>query len=168
MANQFVGEIRAVGFNFAPAGWFLCQGQTLPISEYDVLFNLLGTTYGGDGVNTFALPNLQGRATIHQGTSVTGTAYVIGQVAGTESVTLTTATIPAHTHTISVQPAAGNVGSPSNAFLAGSADGQYAAAGSSAMAPMTTSGSSISHENRQPFQVVNFIIAWSGIYPSQG
>ena len=98
MSTPYVGEIRMFAGNFAPAGWALCQGQILPISENDVLFNLIGTTYGGDGQSTFALPNLASRVPVHMGNGG-GSSYVIGQIAGEESVTLTTSQIPAHTHT---------------------------------------------------------------------
>src|SRR5215831_204073 len=98
MADPFLGEIRMVGFNFAPVGWAFCNGTLVPISQNDALFALIGTTYGGDGQNTFALPNLQSRVPIHQGTGPGLSNYVIGQLAGSESVTLTVSQIPAHTH----------------------------------------------------------------------
>src|SRR4051794_31998477 len=101
MGEPYVGEIRMVGFNFAPAGWALCNGELLPISENDVLFNLIGTTYGGDGESTFALPNLQSRVPVHQ-----GSGFIIGEMGGVESVTLTTNQIPVHSHT----PQASNAG----------------------------------------------------------
>src|SRR5215470_10319820 len=97
MPEPFVGEIRMFAGNFAPAGWMLCQGQTLAISEYETLFNLIGTTYGGDGQTTFNLPNLSSRVPIHQGTGG-GSTYVIGELAGVETVTLTVSQIPQHTH----------------------------------------------------------------------
>src|SRR4029078_167510 len=99
MADPYVGEIRMFGGTFAPNGWMFCEGQLLPISENDTLFNLIGTTYGGDGQETCALPDLRGRLPIHQGT-VVGQTFIIGERAGTESVTLTSNQIPSHSHTI--------------------------------------------------------------------
>src|SRR5437868_3230315 len=98
MSEPYVGEIRMFGGNFAPANWCFCDGRLLPISQYDVLYTLLGTTYGGDGVNTFAVPNLSCRVPVHQGTSVNGISYAIGQLAGTENETIVSATMPFHTH----------------------------------------------------------------------
>src|ERR1035437_8259510 len=102
MSDPYVGEIRMFGGNFAPAGWMFCSGQLLPISEYETLFNLIGTTYGGDGQSTFALPNLGGRVPVHQGTDSFGISYVLGANGGAENVTLTVAQIPAHTHALLV------------------------------------------------------------------
>src|SRR6187200_1762346 len=99
MGQPYVGEIRMVGFNFPPAGWALCAGQLMPISENDTLFNLIGTTYGGDGQETFALPDLQGRTPVHQGT-LNGVTYQIGEKGGVESVTLTTQQMPTHNHAL--------------------------------------------------------------------
>src|ERR1700744_1265541 len=107
MSEPYVGEIRMVGFNFAPQNWALCNGQTLSISQNEVLFNLIGTTYGGDGVNTFNLPDLRGRIPVHQGTNPNGT-YILGQLAGTETVTLTGNQLPQHPHPPQAQSAAGN------------------------------------------------------------
>src|ERR1700757_2838833 len=100
MAQPYVGEIRMFAGNFAPAGWMFCEGQLLPISEYETLFNLIGTTYGGDGQSTFALPDLRSRSPIHQGTGSSGTQYTIGEMGGVESVTLTTQQIPSHSHSV--------------------------------------------------------------------
>src|SRR5438067_596375 len=130
MSDPYIGEIRMFGGNFAPVGWLLCQGQILPISQYDVLFNLIGTTYGGDGQNTFALPNLASRMPVHQ-----GSGYVLGQMAGVETVTLTRNQLPVHTH----QPVAAAVAqsqSPSNNYWASYANLEYSVAAPSApMAP---------------------------------
>jgi microcystin-dependent protein len=168
MAQPFVGEIRVVGFNFAPVGWFLCQGQLLPISEYETLFALIGTTYGGNGQTTFALPDLQGRIPVHWGSNGEGT-YVIGQSSGTETVTLLTNEIPAHVHALNAQSAGGSQPSPSGGVWASSALDQFSTA-----SPTTTmaeglenSGGSQPHDNMAPFQCVNFIIAYAGIFPSQ-
>src|SRR4051794_30703113 len=100
MAQPYVGEIRIIAGNFAPAGWMFCDGSLLPISENDTLFQLIGTTYGGDGQVTFALPDLRGRVPIHMGSAATGTTYNLGEMAGVEEVTLTTQQLPAHTHAL--------------------------------------------------------------------
>ncbi len=113
MATPFVGEIRMTGFNFAPSGWFLCNGQTLSIAEYEVLFQLIGTTYGGDGQSTFSLPNLQGRIPFHQGTSnLPGQTMVIGQIAGEESVTLLSNQMPIHKHVLTANSIGGGQAEP--------------------------------------------------------
>src|SRR5271170_4647639 len=111
MSQPFVGEIRMVGFNFAPVGWMFCNGQILPISEYETLYQLIGTTYGGDGQSTFGLPNLQSRIPFHQGSGA-GNTLVIGQLSGTETVTLTTNQIPVHTHSLAASSAGGTKPSP--------------------------------------------------------
>jgi microcystin-dependent protein len=116
MSNPYVGEIRMFGGNFAPIGWAFCNGQLLPISEFETLFNLIGTTYGGDGQSTFAVPDLRGRAMIHQGTGPGLSTYVIGQAAGVEQVTLTTNQIPAHTHVPLGVTGGGNSPSPQNGY----------------------------------------------------
>ena len=169
MAESYVGEIRAVGFNFAPVGWLICDGSLLSIANNDVLFVLIGTTYGGDGVNTFGIPDLRGRTPIHQGTGGGGT-YVLGQLSGTESVTLTPPTMAAHTHPIAAQGGGGNANSPSGAFFAGSAANQYvpAASATGATGAITgPQGGSQPHNNLQPFLCVNYIISLYGVFPSQ-
>jgi microcystin-dependent protein len=108
MSQPYIGEIRLVGFTFAPSGWALCNGQAMPIAEYEALFNLIGTTYGGDGVNTFNLPNLQSRVPFHMGANNMGDNFIIGQIAGSESVTLTTLQIPAHSHTLAANSGTGS------------------------------------------------------------
>jgi microcystin-dependent protein len=165
MANNFVGEIRMTGFNFAPEGWFLCNGQLLPISEYEVLFQLIGTTYGGDGQTTFALPNLQGRIPVHQ-----GNGFVIGELSGSETVTLSLNQIPAHTHALSAQTAGGNMPSPAAGVWASSALEQFSSSSptSSMAALLVNTGGDQPHNNVPPYLTVNFVIAWSGIFPSQG
>jgi microcystin-dependent protein len=171
MATPFVGEIRMTGFNFAPDGWFLCNGQSLPISEYEVLFNLIGTTYGGNGQTTFNLPDLQGRIPFHQGTSNLGQTMVIGQIAGEESVTLLSNQMPVHSHALGASSVAGGQASPVGVVWASSNLGQFSTeAPSHAMAPSVIgqAGGGQPHDNLPPFLVVNFIIAWAGIYPSQG
>ncbi len=170
MSTPYIGEIRMVGFNFAPVDWALCNGQLLPISQYDTLFNLIGTTYGGDGQTTFALPNLQGRIPFHQGSGA-GNVAVLGQVSGTETVTLATNQIPIHTHALGASSASGTRPSPAGGVWAASTLDQFSTeANSHTMAPstITATGGGQPHDNMPPFLVVNFVIALFGIYPSQG
>jgi microcystin-dependent protein len=171
MAQPYVGEIRMFAGNFAPNGWMFCEGQTLPISENDVLFQLIGTTYGGDGEETFNLPNLASRVPIHMGTGPDGTTYQIGEMAGTEQETLTTQQIPNHSHPFTASTNAGNLASPGNSVLAQSVladmyiqDSPDGALAASAVQP---AGGSQPHENTQPFLCINFIISLFGVFPSQ-
>jgi microcystin-dependent protein len=169
MSTPYVGEIRMTGFNFAPSGWALCNGQLLSIAENETLFNLIGTTYGGDGVNTFQLPNLQSRIPFHQGTSG-GTTMVIGQIAGEENVTLTTSQIPQHTHILAANSGRGAQPSPQNGLWAASPLDEFSTeTPSKTMDPsaILATGGSQPHDNMPPFLVVNFIIALYGVYPSQ-
>jgi microcystin-dependent protein len=170
----YVGEIRMFAGNFAPNGWLFCEGQTLPISENEVLFQLIGTTYGGDGEETFNLPNLASRVPIHMGTAPSGNTYQIGEMAGVESVTLTTQQIPIHTHQLlaTLNQGTQNPPSPSvtlaqmasqNAFPYGS-DNPPATLNASSITP---AGGSQPHENVQPFLCINFIISLFGVFPSQ-
>lgn len=165
MSQPFIGEIRMAGFNFAPAGWATCDGQLVPISENDALFNLIGTTYGGDGQETFALPNLQGRVPVHQGNS-----YVLGELSGTEDVTLTVSQMPAHTHPMQATLDNATKSDPAGNIIArtGSFNLYLQGAPVQAMAAtaVTSSGGSQPHDNMMPFLVVNFIIALFGIYPT--
>jgi len=166
MSSPYVGEIRMFGGNFPPAGWMFCEGQLLPISEYEVLFNLIGTTYGGDGQSTFALPDLRGRAPLHQ-----GPGFVIGQLAGSETTTLTTQQIPAHAHLERANVNAGNSFSPGNAVPAESKAGmpQYASSGADAMhaQAISLSGGSQPHSNLMPYLAVSYIISLFGVFPTQ-
>jgi microcystin-dependent protein len=170
--DVYVGEIRIFAGSFAPLGWALCQGQQLPIVENDVLYALIGTTYGGDGVNTFALPDLRGRAPVHPGTLPGGSTYSHGQMGGVERVTLTTNQLPAHSHTVP-HGGAGTQASPIGHILGHTAarDFRYAAsaAGATTLAStaVTAQGSGQSHENRSPYMALNFIIALAGIFPSR-
>src|ERR1051325_10075372 len=167
----YVGEIRMFAGNFAPNGWMFCEGQTLPISENDVLFQLIGTTYGGDGQETFNLPNLASRVPIHMGTGPDGTTYTIGEMAGTEQETLSTQQIPNHSHPFTASGSPGTQNNPANnvvasspsvtLFVADSPDNSLAA---SSVQP---AGGSQPHENTQPFLCINFIISLFGIFPSQ-
>jgi microcystin-dependent protein len=166
MAQPYVGEIRMFAGNFAPAGWMFCSGQLLPISENDVLFNLIGTTYGGDGQSTFALPDLRGRVPIHQ-----GNGFTLAQSAGAETVTLTVQQMPAHPHAFlgaavggNVIPAPGNL--PANSqnitpYINQAPDGTMNAG---AISP---AGGSQPHDNRQPYLGINFILSLFGLYPTQ-
>lgn len=171
MPEPYVGEIRMFGGNFAPAGWAFCNGQLLPISENEVLFNLIGTTYGGDGQETFAVPDLQGRVPIHQGT-VAGTTFTIGEKAGVETVTLTTQQIPQHNHAALCRAADSNSGTPQNAFWAKNQTNQtiysnVPPATNMNAAALTQSGGNQPHENMMPFLAISFIISLFGVFPSQ-
>jgi microcystin-dependent protein len=160
-----------VGFNFAPNGWAFCDGSLLAISQFDTLFNLIGTTYGGDGQNTFGLPNLQGRIPFHQGTSAAGDTLVIGQLSGTETVTLNANQLPSHTHTLGGNSSSGTQPSPAGGFWAQSPLKAYStAAPAHAMAATGVSsvGGSQPHDNMPPFLAINFVISLFGVYPSQG
>jgi microcystin-dependent protein len=167
MSTPFIGELKLVSFNFAPKGWVTCNGQLLAINENQALFSLLGTFYGGNGVQTFALPNLQGRTPTSMGNT-----FTIGQITGEESHTLVAAETPTHTHLVNVIPISsspatgapgGNLlGSATAAFYAGGA-----ATGTLNTQTVTSFGGNQPHENRQPYLVLNWIIALSGIFPTR-
>jgi len=170
MSDQYLGEIRMVAFNYAPENWALCNGQLLSISQNEALFNLLGTTYGGDGVNTFALPNLQSRVPVHMGQGIGLSPYELGEMTGTENVTLLTNNLPAHNHLVNCSSSGGTAASPVGNFPAVESTGtslDYStSAGSSMNAGMVANtGSSLPHPNIQPVCCVNFIIALNGIFP---
>ena len=174
MADPFIGEIRMFGGNFAPQGWSFCDGSTLAISQNDALFALIGTTYGGDGVQTFNLPDLRGRVPIHQGVSAHGESFVIGQVSGVESVTLTSSQVPVHSHPAQAGPG-GDVVSPKNAFWSSDPGGNTAAYTGPVNSPPTmagnavglSAGGSLPHDNMQPFLAISYIISLFGIFPSR-
>jgi microcystin-dependent protein len=179
MSEPFIGEIRMFAGNFAPSGWALCDGQLLAISQNQALFSLLGTIYGGDGRTTFGLPELRGRAPMHEGTGPGLSPRVIGQKLGAETETLTVNQLPTHSHAIAVGQATGNAADtsdPTGNSLA-LADVYHSGVPASVVdmhadslsVTGTTSGtgSSQPHENMAPFLVVNFIIALTGIYPSR-
>ncbi|MCA1817017.1 MAG: tail fiber protein [Acidobacteria bacterium] len=171
MPEPFVGEIRMFGGSFAPAGWAFCDGQLIPISENDTLFTLIGTTYGGDGQETFALPNLQSRIPIHAGTGSDGINYTLGEQGGVETVTLTTNQIPIHTHALVVNADIGTQNIPTGNVLAQCA-GVKVYTGAAPGASLNTqsigpAGGSQPHENSQPFLCVNFIISLFGVFPTQ-
>jgi microcystin-dependent protein len=167
----YVGEIRMFAGNFPPNGWMFCEGQTLPISENEVLFQLIGTTYGGDGEETFNLPNLASRVPIHMGTGPDGTTYQIGEMAGTEQETLTVQQIPSHTHPFTASTAVANSGLVANQVIAQSTQRAvyFEASTTSPLAPNSIGpqGGSQPHENCQPFLCINFIISLFGVFPSQ-
>lgn len=165
MAQPYVGEIRMFAGNFAPAGWMFCEGQLLPISENETLFQLIGTTYGGDGQSTFALPDLRGRIPIHQ-----GNGFILAETGGAEEITLTVSQIPAHSHPLLATTTVTNDQSPTNNLLAQSTtfDPYQTSPASAAMAPQAVAsvGGSQPHTNFQPYLCVDFIISLFGIFPS--
>jgi microcystin-dependent protein len=169
MSNPYVGEIRLFAGNFAPLNWMLCQGQQISISENETLFNLIGTTYGGDGQTTFALPDLRGRVPVHQGQGPGTSARTLGEVGGSEAVTLLAGQLPAHTHTLKGSTAAATGATPGGALLAATGVNSYDP--SPGTTPMAASGIGHSgggqpHENMAPTLAVNYIISLFGIYPS--
>jgi microcystin-dependent protein len=166
MSSPYIGEIRMFAGNFSPAGWAFCDGALLPIAENDALYNLLGTTYGGDGQSTFALPDLRSRVPVHWGSSL-----ALGETGGAETVTLTAATIPAHSHTFVVTQNAGNQPSPvgflpaaSNVVKLYTVEPPNTSLNKSAV---TNTGGNQPHNNIQPYLCINFILSLYGIYPSQ-
>ncbi|MDB6073939.1 MAG: Phage tail collar domain protein [Verrucomicrobiaceae bacterium] len=176
MSDSYIGEIRMFAGNFAPRGWALCNGQILPILDNEALFSLLAFTYGGDGQTTFGLPNMQGRIPIHFGQGAGFSNNTLGQVGGTELVTLTQATTPPHSHlAVGASASSGAVPSPAGnvwSANANSASPQFAAASTTpvvnmAAASVSNLGSSVPHDNMAPTLAVNFIILVEGIYPAQ-
>jgi microcystin-dependent protein len=172
MADPFLGELKLAAFNFAPLGWAFCDGQLLPISQNTALFALLGTTYGGDGQTTFALPDLRGRVPVHAGFSGSGNVS-LGEQGGAEAVTLTTSQLPSHTHTLSGSSDLANASAPGGALPAAKPRGgisRYAPAGSNTvMAPASVAiaGGSQPHNNMQPHLVLSWLISVEGIFPSR-
>jgi microcystin-dependent protein len=175
MSQPFLGQICIFGFTFAPRGWALCNGQILSISQNTALFSLLGTIYGGNGQTTFALPNLQSRVPLHYGTGPGLSTYDIGQLAGTETVTLTVSEIPAHIHAGAVKASTAESGldsQPTSKYpAAGVSSGLYASSSDTQMAADSVqtaiAGGSQPHSNLQPYLAVNFCIALQGIFPSR-
>jgi len=164
MSQPYVGEIRMFAGNFAPAGWMLCQGQLLPISENETLFNLIGTTYGGDGQSTFALPNLQSRVPVH-----VGAGLVLAETGGEETVTLTTSQIPAHSHVPTCNGSQGTSKTPEASVWAFAGNNPYTDGSPAANmdpAAIGSAGGSQPHDNMVPFLVINFIISLFGVFPS--
>lgn len=167
MSNQFTGEIRLFAGNFAPVDWHFCDGSLLPISDYQVLYTLVGTTYGGDGQTTFALPDLRSRIPIHMGTDPGASTFVLGQAAGVESVALTVNNLPQHSHAVAGSSTGGSNNPSGNAYGGGQSLFSSAAP-SVALSPATVgfSGSSVPHTNIMPYQCVNYIIALFGNFPT--
>ena len=167
MADPFLSEIRMMSFGYAPQGWALCNGQTLPINQNQALFSLLGTTYGGNGQTTFMLPNLQGRVPNHTG----GIGHFLGEVGGEQNHTLTIAEMPQHTHAASASTTAGSTNLPANNVPGNSAPNNlYGPAqnlGAMIAGTVTNVGGSQAHLNMQPFLTISFCIALQGIFPSQ-
>lgn len=178
MTEPYIGEIRAFAGNFAPVGWALCNGQLLSISQNAALFSIIGTYYGGNGVSNFALPDLQGRMLIHQGTGPGLPPFVIGQMGGSENATLLQSNLPAHSHSVTADAEAGNVGSPANALIAQNGAGRSAIAqftNTTPTAPVTmapnmigVTGGSQPFSVQNPYVCITYIIALNGVFPSRG
>jgi microcystin-dependent protein len=170
MADPFVAEIRIFPFNFAPHGWALCNGQILPISQNTALFSLLGTTYGGNGQSTFALPDMEGNAPMHPSQGPGLSLHDLGETGGSEFVTLLDSETPAHNHFVQAFPNPGNVntGDPTLALARSKGGSAYKASGTSvqgAFQSIAPSGGSLPHNNMMPFLTLNFNIALQGVFP---
>jgi microcystin-dependent protein len=167
VAQPYVGEIRMFGGNFAPAGWMFCEGQLLPISEYETLFNLIGTTYGGDGQSTFALPDLRGRVPMHM-----GNGFTLAEQGGVETVTLTVSQIPAHSHPVLAAATTGTGSNPAGNVLDQMSGAilfykDQTPTAALAAGVISSVGGSQPHDNFQPYLCIDFIISLFGIFPSQ-
>jgi len=174
MSQPFIGEIRCMGFNFAPRGWSFCDGQIMPINQNTALFSILGTNYGGNGQTTYGLPDLRGRAVMGPGDGPGLSNHELGEKSGSESVTLTAQNIPAHTHRLFASNSVGNTNSPAGAALAigAKATPLYAPASGASTTPMqaqtlAATGSGQAHNNMQPYIAMNFVISLQGVYPSR-
>lgn len=173
MADPFVAEIRLFPFNFPPTGWAFCNGQLMPISQNTALFSLLGTVYGGDGKSNFALPNLQGSVPMHPGQGPGLSLYDLGQVGGSETVTILQTEMPGHTHQLRASPDPGDNTVPgSTVSLAGSVGGNVYAPGSAPLTPaasqaLAPTGGSLPHNNLQPYLTLSFCIALQGVFPQR-
>lgn len=170
MSDPFIGEVRMFAGNFAPVGWAFCDGSLQAISQNDALFALIGTTYGGDGQTTFALPDLRGRIPLHQGQGSGLSPQVIGQLAGSETVTLTAGQMPAHSHALRGSSTAAAVTAPGGAVLAATSAASYGpgpATQAMAASAIPAQGGSQPHENMAPSLALNYIIALFGIFPSR-
>jgi microcystin-dependent protein len=171
MSQPYVGECRLVAFNFAPNGWLMCAGQTISISDNSPLFQLIGTTYGGDGQQTFQVPDLQGRAPLHQG-SFQGTPFVIGQRGGVETVTLSSQQMPIHNHPLMASNVSGNSNFPQNNTLAPAVTQVYVTGPTpiramNQAAAITPAGGSQPHDNLQPYLTMTWVISLYGVFPTQ-
>jgi microcystin-dependent protein len=173
MANPYLGEVRIVGFNFAPSGWAFCNGQLLPISQNSALFSILGTNFGGNGTSTFGLPNFQGSMPVGQGTGPGLSQYHVGQSGGTPSVTVLSTEMASHSHTVGCDTAAGGSLSPAGQVWAAGVKGAKSfnstGPGTLSMHPQAFSlaGGSQSHNNIPPYLVLNFVIALQGVFPTR-
>jgi microcystin-dependent protein len=174
MTQPFVGQVISVGFTFAPVGWQLCDGSLLPISNYQALYTLIGTTYGGDGVNTFAVPDLRGRVPLGMGQGTGLPPYVQGQRAGSESVTLVANQVGSHTHPLMASTKAGSAFNPANNLALGQSPVTQVpvygpAPSNTSLAPAAIGNSigGVPHENRQPLVALTYIISLFGVYPTQ-
>ncbi|HEY1979770.1 MAG TPA: tail fiber protein [Xanthobacteraceae bacterium] len=175
MTQPFVGQVQAFGFGFAPRYWAQCNGQTLAIAQNQALFALLGTTYGGNGVSTFLLPNLQSRVPMHYGTAPYGTVYTLGEIAGSEQVGLTLGNLPLHNHTLfgSTGTATVNIPAAGQALATAPSAANFVYGPDTTPQPLnpasiTPAGTGQPHNNLQPYQAINFCIALYGIFPSRG
>lgn len=165
MSEPFLAEIRLFGFNFAPRGWAQCDGQILPINQYQSLYSLLGTTYGGDGRTTFALPELRGRVPLH-----VGSGRNLGTRGGAENVTISVAQMPNHTHQLNATSDSANTNQPTGAAMATTVDDRYGPATelvNASSGAVANDGNNQGHPNMQPYQVLNFCIALQGVFPSR-
>lgn len=169
--QPFIGEIKMFAGNYAPQGWRFCNGDAMPIANNEALFFLIGTTYGGDGQNTFNLPDLRGRAPLHVGATIGPglSQHFLGEQGGSESVALTVANLPTHSHILSASSSAGTSSSPQFAFFAesGATDKEYSANANTTMGATSLTGNNVPIENMKPYLTVNFIIAVEGIFPTQ-
>jgi microcystin-dependent protein len=171
MSSPYIGEIRMFGGSFPPNGWVFCDGQLMPISENDALFTLIGTTYGGDGEETFGIPDLRGRVPLHAGTGPSGVTYQLGEMAGVESVTLSTQQIPIHNHAFLASTENGSAVPPTGGVLGSLASASVFKTGTPTVSAnanaLTPAGGSQPHENMHPFLCVSFIMSLFGIFPTQ-
>ena len=173
MSTPYVGEIRMVGCNFVINGWAFCNGATISIAQNDVLFQLIGTTYGGDGVQTFNLPDLQGRVPVGSGTGPGLQTYIIGQKGGVETVTLTTSQIPSHTHVPGARAKTGDSGSPASGDVAWASPSGVTSydtsspSGQMGANTIQSAGGNQPHDNMMPFLTINYLISLFGVFPSQ-
>lgn len=171
IANPTIGEIAMFAGNFAPVNWHFCDGSLLAISQYQALYSVLGTMYGGDGSSTFALPDLRGRVPISMGQAPGLSYYPIGERGGAESIALTTSEMPSHSHSLEASSSSGTSATPVGNYPAVNQEGiqQYGSSGGGTMSTgaIADSGGGASHENRQPFLTINFIIALNGLYPTR-
>jgi microcystin-dependent protein len=167
--EPFLGQLMLVPYDFAPNGWALCNGQLMSIAQNEALFAVIGTTYGGDGVSTFALPDLRGRVPVSSGQGPGLSSYSVGETYGAESVTLNTTQIPSHTHAVNCDSAKGKQAAPTGHYLAEASSKIYASTANAQMyaGMIEATGGGAAHENRQPSLVLNWIIALQGIFPSR-